>query len=88
MLKASYHPKAYLQRIKNFRNGLMARTKILDVLDRGSFDTKAISKETSQSYGVVLHHLRLLEAENTVARRGKKPCSWALTGMGQKRLAV
>ena len=88
MLKESYHPKSYLQQIKNVRRGLMARTKILDVLDRGPFDARIVSKETSQSYSVVLHHLWLLETEGTVIRRGKKPCSWVLTGIGQKRLVV
>ena len=88
MLKESYHPKAYLQQIRNVRSGLFARTKILDVLDRGLFDIKTVSKTTSQSYNVILHHLWLLEEEGTVTRTGKKPRSWVLTGMGQKRLVV
>jgi len=29
-----------------------------------------------------------LEDEDTVTRKGKKPCSWLLTGIGQKRLIV
>ncbi len=88
MLKEPYHPKAYLQHIKNVKNGLSARTKILDVLDRGPSDIKAILKETSQSYNVGLHHLRLLEGEGSVARTGKRPYSWVLTGIGQERLVV
>jgi predicted transcriptional regulator len=88
MPKESHHPKAYLQQIKNVRNGVLARTKILDVLDRGPFGISAISEETSQSYGVILHHLRLLEAEGSVTRAGKKPYSWVLTGIGQRRLVL
>ena len=85
-IKKVYHPNAYLQRIRNVKNGLMARTKILAVLDQRVSDARAIAKETSQSYNVVIHHLRLLEADGTVNRKGRKPYSWALTGIGQKRL--
>jgi len=88
MLKENYHPKAHLQKIKNIRNGLGTRTKILDALDLRPSDAGTIAKETSLSYAVVLHHLWLLEDEDTVTRKGKKPCSWLLTGIGQKRLIV
>jgi hypothetical protein len=33
-----------------------------------------------------MHHLRLLESEGTVNRKGKRPYIWLLTGLGQKRL--
>jgi predicted transcriptional regulator len=88
MLKESYHPKAHLQKIKNIRSGLSARTRILDALDLRSSDAATVAKEKSLSYAVVLHHLRLLEEEGTVTRKGKRPCSWLLTGLGQKRLIV
>jgi len=39
------------------------------------------------SYAAVIDHLRHLEAEGTVRRVGKRPCSWLVTGTGQKRLA-
>jgi predicted transcriptional regulator len=68
------------------KSGLTARTKILNALDNRASDATAITRETSQSYNVVIHHLRLLETEGTVDRRGKKPYVWALTGLGQKRL--
>jgi len=64
----------------------VARTLILDVLDQQVCNARTISKETSQSYSVVLHHLQLLRAEGTVSRRGKKPYTWMSTGLGQKRL--
>jgi DNA-binding transcriptional ArsR family regulator len=86
MLKEAYHPKAYLSNIKNIRRGLQARTRILDVLDKHSDDAKNISKETEMHYGVVMHHLRLLEAEGIIGRKQSKPYIWGLTGLGQKRL--
>jgi len=86
MLKEAYHPNAYLSNIKNVRLGLQARTRILNVLDTRSVDAKTISKETGMHYGVVMHHLRLLEAEGIVERKQSKPYIWVLTGLGQKRL--
>jgi predicted transcriptional regulator len=75
-----------LQHVKNVKSGLKARTKVLNVLEtRGSAAT-AIAESKSLSYGVVMHHLRLLENEGTVSRKGKRPYIWLLTGLGQKRL--
>lgn len=86
MHKEAYHPNAYLSDIKNIRLGLRARTRILNFLDQSSVDAKTISREAGMHYGVVLHHLRLLEAEGIVARKHGKPHIWILTGLGQKRL--
>jgi DNA-binding transcriptional ArsR family regulator len=86
MLREAYHPKAYLSNIKNIRRGLQARTRILDVLDKCSVDAKTITKETGMHYGVVRHHLRLLETEWIIERKQGKPHIWAVTGLGQKRL--
>jgi len=86
MVKEAYHPNAFLSNIKNIKLGLQARTKILSVLDRGSADAKTIAKETGMLYGVVMHHLRLLEAEGIVERKGSKPHAWVVTGLGQRRL--
>jgi DNA-binding transcriptional ArsR family regulator len=76
-----------LERVKNVKNGLKARTKILTALEKRSSDAAAMAKEKSLSYGVVMHHLRLLEKEGIVNRKGKRPYFWVLTGLGQKRLA-
>jgi DNA-binding transcriptional ArsR family regulator len=86
MIKEAYHPKAYLSNIKNIRLGLRARTRILNVLDRESLDAKGISSKAGMHYGVVMHHLRLLEAEGIIERKQSKPHVWALTGLGQRRL--
>jgi len=75
-----------LVKIKNVKSGLVARTKVLVTLDMHGSAAKSIADETAQSYNVVIHHLRLLETEGTVVRRGRKPFVWALTGLGQKRL--
>jgi DNA-binding transcriptional ArsR family regulator len=86
MLKEAYHPNAYLSNIKNIKLGLRTRTKILSVLDKGSVDAKTIAKETGMLYGVIMHHLRLLEAEGIVERKGSRPHVWVVTGLGQRRL--
>lgn len=87
MLKKVFHPNAYLTNVRNVTRGLQARTQILGVLEKRSADAKTISKEAGLGYNVVLHHLRLLMAEDIVDRKGGRPYSWTLTGMGQKRLA-
>jgi predicted ArsR family transcriptional regulator len=85
--KESYHPNAYLQQVKSVKSGLAARTKILNVLEKREFAASAIARDVAMSYESVRYHLRLLEAEGTVRRAGKKrPCIWLLTGLGQKRL--
>ena len=72
--------------MKNVKSGLKARTKTLNVLETHASTATSIAKETSLSYGVILHHLRLLENDGTVYRKGKRPYVWLLTGLGQKRL--
>jgi predicted transcriptional regulator len=72
--------------VKNVKSGLKARTRILNALEQRSSSAASVAKEKSLSYGVVMHHLRLLENEGTVNRKGKRPYFWLLTGLGQKRL--
>ena len=86
MLKEAYHPNAYLSNIKNIKLGLRARTRVLNVLDKMTADAKNIANETGLHYGVVVHHLRLLENEGIVEKKHSKPHIWSLTGLGQKRL--
>ena len=73
--------------MRNVRSGLKARTKILVLLDTLCFDASKIAKETALSYGVVMHHLRLLKNEGTVERKGDRRYVWLSTGLGQKRLS-
>lgn len=80
------HPNAYLKNIRNVHNGLVARTKILALLEKQGFNASKIAKETTLTYGVVMYHLRLLKKEGTVERKGNRRYVWLVTGLGQKRL--
>jgi hypothetical protein len=86
MVKETFHPNAYLSRIKNIKRGLRARSLVLNVLERHSADGKTIGSEAGLHYGVVVHHLKLLAAEGLVEAKGSRPHVWFLTGLGQKRL--
>jgi predicted transcriptional regulator len=81
------HPNAYLKNIRNIKSGVAARSKVLTVLDRDPFSASKISKQTGLSYGVVVYHLKLLETEATVKRKGRRHYVWVSTGFGQTRLA-
>jgi hypothetical protein len=86
-LKQAFHPRAFLSRKRNVRLGLTARTRILQALERRESDVKVIMAPSQLKYNVVIHHLRLLEAERVVVKKGgKKPYVWQLTGAGQQRL--
>ena len=86
-MKRAFHPRAFLSRKRNVRLGLVARTKILQALERRESDVKDIMSLGELKYNVVAHHLRLLEAERVVVKKGgKKPYVWQLTGGGQQRL--
>jgi len=86
MLKESYHPKAFLSLKKNVRPGLVTRTRIISLLERGAFNIKTIAQETGLHYATVLRHVHLLEAEYILTRKGNRPYLWELTGAGQQRL--
>ena len=81
------HPNAYLKNIRNLKSGVVARSKVLTVLDKDCFAASKIAKETGLSYSVVIHHLKLLEVEATVRHKGSKRYIWISTGFGQKRLS-
>ncbi len=86
-MKRVFHPRAFLSRKRNVRLGLSARTRILQVLEKQECNVKSIVGLSGLHYNVVVHHLRLLEAEQVVVRKGdKKPFVWQLTGVGQQRL--
>ncbi len=86
MFKGSYHPKAFLLRKRNVKPGLLTRTKIASLLEGGSFTARMLSERTDAVYSSVLYHLHLMEYEAIVARKGRRPYHWALTGAGQKSL--
>ncbi len=80
------HPNAYLKNIRNVHCGLLARTKILVILESQGFNASKIAKKSDLSYGVVSYHLKLLKIEGTVERKGNGRYVWLATGLGQKRL--
>jgi hypothetical protein len=84
---SAVHPNAYLNKIRNVRCGLGARTKILVLLDTQYCSAGELASKTEMSYNVVLHHLRLLCREGIVERKGGRRYVWHPTGAGQTRLA-
>jgi predicted transcriptional regulator len=86
MFKGTYHPKAFLSIRRNIRPGLIARTKIVLLLEKETLNTEAIVEQTRLSYSSVRYHLRLLEVEKIILHKGNRPYSWELTGVGQQRL--
>ena len=80
------HPNAYLTNIRNVKAGLAARSALLTALEASSFHASDLARQTSLSYSTVMHHLRLLEAEGILNRKGHRPYFWVPTGLGQKRL--
>ena len=87
MTGLAFHPNAYLSEKRNVRRGLVARTKILRALEEEGATARVLAKEATLNYKVVLHHLRLLQAERIATHKtSKKPYSWELTGAGQQRL--
>lgn len=81
-----YHPKAYLSSRRNIREGLSSRSKVLNLIEAEHLTAKEIANKTGLKYRSVLYHLKLLESEGIVERKGKKPYLWLLTGRGQLRL--
>ena len=86
MFKVAHHPKAFLARKRNVQRGLLARSRIILILEKEASNAKKLAQETGLSYASVLYHLHLFEAENTLTRKGKRPYIWELTGAGQQRL--
>jgi len=85
-LKASFHPKAFLSQKRNVKLGLTARTRIIQTLEKTASNIRSIANTTGMNYNIVRHHLRLLEVERVVTRKGNRPFLWELTGAGQQRL--
>jgi len=86
MFKEAYHPNAFLSAKRNIRPGLIARTKIVLLLEKGALNAKALVERTKLSSSSVRYHLRLLETEKIILHKGDRPYSWELTGVGQQRL--
>ena len=87
MFREAHHPNAFLSRTRNIRPGLVARTKIVLLLEKEALNTRALVEQTRLSYSSVRYHLHLLENEKIIfSRKEDRPYSWELTGVGQQRL--
>ena len=83
----SFHPNAFLQLKRNVKAGLVARTKILNVLETGNRSARDVCRESSLSYACVIYHLKSLKTEKLVSCSStKKPFIWAPTKLGQQKL--
>jgi predicted transcriptional regulator len=81
------HPKAYLTSKRNVKAGLVARTKILHVLEKGRNSTSKIAKEATLSYDCVAYHLKAMKKDRLVDKESKKrPFTWGPTPFGQQEL--
>jgi predicted transcriptional regulator len=81
------HPKAYLTSKRNVKAGLVARSKILLVLEKNPRDAPQIGKEAGLSYACVTYHLKTMKKDRLVERvSSRKPFAWALTPFGQQKL--
>jgi len=86
MFKIAHHPKAFLTLKRNVQQGLLARTRIVLILEKEASNAKDLAQKTGLNYATILYHLHLLEAENILTCKGKRPYLWELTGAGQQRL--
>jgi predicted ArsR family transcriptional regulator len=85
--KLTLHPKAYLTSRRNVKAGLISRTKILQVLEKGRKSAGDIAKEAALSYDCVAYHLKALKKDHLVDKLTKsKPFTWGLTPFGQQKL--
>ena len=82
-----FHPNAFLQLKRNVKAGLVARTKILNVLETSNKSAHDVCRESGLSYACVTYHLKSLRMEKLVSRVStKRPFMWALTNLGQQKL--
>ena len=85
--RGALHPKAYLTSKRNVRAGLVARSKILLIVEKEPRSAPQIVKAAGLSYACVLYHLTALKKERLVERvSGRKPFAWGLTPFGQQKL--
>ena len=85
-MKLVVHPNAYLKNVRNVKAGIAARSLILQRLEDNPAAASRIAMEATLTYSVVMHHLRLLQDEGIVDRKGCRPSVWVSTNIGQMRL--
>lgn len=80
-------PRAYLRRIKNVRQGLLTRSRIISLLSQSASTTRRLASNIGLSQSAIRRHLRNMAAEGIVEKRkiGGRVL-WRLTGIGQRTL--
>lgn len=79
------HRLAYLLRIRNVQQGLIARSRIIDQLDLEKWKTATvIAKELPITAQTVTYHLRNLEKEDVVVHSPKR--GWRFAPIHQTEL--
>jgi predicted ArsR family transcriptional regulator len=81
-----FESRAYLTYIRNLDRGLASRTQIIHVIEtKDAPSTADIADELEISYSTVRYHLKNLERESVVRRRGVSG-TWHLLDQGQAKL--
>jgi predicted transcriptional regulator len=84
---STLHPKAFLTSKRNVKAGLISRSKILFVLEKGRKNVRDMAKESGLSYECVAYHLKTMKRERLIdCLTETKPFAWGLTPFGQQRL--
>jgi len=81
------NPRAYLEKIKNVRRGVITRSRILDEITSRPLPVSEIAKKIGRSESAVRRHLKNMEVEGIVdSTKYKRRRIWNVTGAGQKTL--
>ncbi|MEM1569326.1 MAG: winged helix-turn-helix domain-containing protein [Candidatus Bathyarchaeia archaeon] len=83
-----YESQAYLTLIRNVDRGLRTRTLIIKALKSGCTSIGEVSKTTGLKYQTILKHIKKMEEEGIVVKRGEKPVKWLLTDRGQRSILI
>ena len=76
--------RAYLREIRNVKQGLITRSKIIDVLSEKACTISQIAEELRMSEASIRRHLRNMLADGVVEKfKYKGKILWRLSGSGQ-----
>lgn len=79
------HRLAYLLRIRNVQQGLVTRSRIIDLLDVKNWKTASeIAKKLPVCAATITYHLKNLESEDVVMRHSKR--GWRFAPIHQTEL--
>jgi len=73
--------------MRNVSRGLVSRTKIIDIMEKGKNNIQEISEKAGLSQSCVGYHLKLLLKHRVVAvNQSGRAGRWTLTKYGQEKL--